>query len=180
MSGIHQFVPMLHRADAVGRHTLRLRDVVLARGIPSHIYVEMDDPETAAETRPFAALRRRGRGRGRAALPMRHGVGPRPLARRPLRNPRRELPQRHAARVLRAVGQRHGAPPAPGPDPAAGAGSPRRARPGGVVLQRGGVAPGRLPPHRRRAPCRHGAHRVGDGRAGRPGARRRRARAPAG
>jgi len=54
VSGIHQFVPMLHRADAVGRHTLGLRDVMLARGIPSHIYVEMDDPETASETRPFA------------------------------------------------------------------------------------------------------------------------------
>jgi glycosyltransferase involved in cell wall biosynthesis len=54
VSGIHQFVPMLHRADAVGRHTLRLRDVVLARGIPSHIYVEMDDPDTASDTRPFA------------------------------------------------------------------------------------------------------------------------------
>jgi L-malate glycosyltransferase len=54
VSGIHQFVPMLHRADAVGRHTLQLRDVVLARGIPSHIYVEMDDPETASDTRPFA------------------------------------------------------------------------------------------------------------------------------
>jgi L-malate glycosyltransferase len=53
VSGIHQFVPMLHRADAVGRHTMRLRDVALARGIPSHIYVEMDDPETASETRPF-------------------------------------------------------------------------------------------------------------------------------
>jgi L-malate glycosyltransferase len=54
VSGIHQFVPMLHRADAVGRHTLRLRDVLVERGIPSHIYVEMVDPETAAETRPFA------------------------------------------------------------------------------------------------------------------------------
>jgi len=54
VSGIHQFVPMLHRADAVGRHTLRLRDVLVARGIPSHIYVEMEDPETASETRPFA------------------------------------------------------------------------------------------------------------------------------
>ena len=51
---MHQFVPMLHRADAVGRHTLRLRDVMVARGIPSRIYVERDDPETAAETRPFA------------------------------------------------------------------------------------------------------------------------------
>jgi glycosyltransferase involved in cell wall biosynthesis len=45
---------MLHRADAVGRHTLRLRDVLVARGIPSHVYVEMDDPATASETRPFA------------------------------------------------------------------------------------------------------------------------------
>ncbi len=54
MRGIHQFVPMLHRSDAVGRHTLRLRDVMLERGIRSHVYVEMTDPETASETRPFA------------------------------------------------------------------------------------------------------------------------------
>ncbi|HEX4434122.1 MAG TPA: glycosyltransferase family 4 protein [Acidimicrobiales bacterium] len=54
MSGIHQFVPMLHRADAVGRHTLALRHALQGRGISSHIYVEMDDPVTASETRPFA------------------------------------------------------------------------------------------------------------------------------
>jgi L-malate glycosyltransferase len=54
VSGIHQFVPMLHRSDAVGRHTLRLRDVMRERGIASRLYVEMDDPETAPETRPFA------------------------------------------------------------------------------------------------------------------------------
>jgi L-malate glycosyltransferase len=53
VSGIHQFVPMLHRADAVGRHTLRLHEVLLGRGVASRIYVEMDDPETASETRPF-------------------------------------------------------------------------------------------------------------------------------
>jgi glycosyltransferase involved in cell wall biosynthesis len=53
VSGIHQFVPMLHRADAVGRHTLRLHEVLLGRGVASHMYVEMDDPETASETRPF-------------------------------------------------------------------------------------------------------------------------------
>jgi L-malate glycosyltransferase len=45
---------MLHRADAVGRHTLRLRDVLVTRGINSRIYVEMDDPATASETRSFA------------------------------------------------------------------------------------------------------------------------------
>jgi glycosyltransferase involved in cell wall biosynthesis len=50
MSGIHQFVPMLHRGDAVGRHTLRLRDLFVARGIASRIYVELVDPETATET----------------------------------------------------------------------------------------------------------------------------------
>ena len=53
MSAIHQFVPMLHRDDAVGRHTLRLRDVLAARGIDSRIYVEMVDPETEDETRLF-------------------------------------------------------------------------------------------------------------------------------
>ena len=54
MSAIHQFVPMLHRSDAVGRHTLALRDVMAARGIASRIYVELVDPDTATETRPFA------------------------------------------------------------------------------------------------------------------------------
>lgn len=54
MSAVHQFVPMLHGSDAVGRHTLRLREVMLERGIRSHVYVEMDDPDTASETRPFA------------------------------------------------------------------------------------------------------------------------------
>jgi glycosyltransferase involved in cell wall biosynthesis len=50
VSGIHQFVPMLHRADAVGRHTLALRDALVARGVTSRIYVELTDPETASET----------------------------------------------------------------------------------------------------------------------------------
>jgi glycosyltransferase involved in cell wall biosynthesis len=50
MSGIHQFVPMLHRGDAVGRHTLRLRDLMVARGIDSRIFVELIDPETEGET----------------------------------------------------------------------------------------------------------------------------------
>jgi glycosyltransferase involved in cell wall biosynthesis len=41
---------MLHRGDAVGRHTLCLRDLMVARGIPSRVYVELIDPETASET----------------------------------------------------------------------------------------------------------------------------------
>ena len=55
MSGIHQFVPMLHHADAVGRHTMRLRDVMVARGLVSNIYVELVDPETEAQTRPYTS-----------------------------------------------------------------------------------------------------------------------------
>ena len=55
MSAVHQFVPMLHRADAVGRHTLALRDALVAGGADSRIYVELTDPETADETRPFTA-----------------------------------------------------------------------------------------------------------------------------
>jgi glycosyltransferase involved in cell wall biosynthesis len=52
-TAIHQFVPMLHRDDAVGRHTLRIRDVLRQRGIASNVYVEMIDPDTAADTKPF-------------------------------------------------------------------------------------------------------------------------------
>jgi glycosyltransferase involved in cell wall biosynthesis len=55
VSGIHQFVPMLHGGDAVGRHTLRLRDLMVARGISSRIYVELIDPETEAKTSPASA-----------------------------------------------------------------------------------------------------------------------------
>jgi len=55
MTAVHQFVPVLHRADAVGRHTLRLRDVFAARGIASRIYVELADPDTASETRPYGS-----------------------------------------------------------------------------------------------------------------------------
>ncbi|HVT41585.1 MAG TPA: hypothetical protein VHD39_01280, partial [Acidimicrobiales bacterium] len=54
MTAVHQFVPMLHRGDAVGRHTIRLRQVFEARGVRSQVYVELTDDETADETRPFA------------------------------------------------------------------------------------------------------------------------------
>src|SRR5664280_817335 len=53
MKGIHQFVPMLHRHDAVGEHTRSLRDLLVAAGVPSHIYSEIPDPATAGETRPY-------------------------------------------------------------------------------------------------------------------------------
>ncbi len=53
MSGIHQFVPMLHRHDAVGEHTRALRDLLVAAGVDARIYCERPDPATAAETRPY-------------------------------------------------------------------------------------------------------------------------------
>ena len=39
----------------MGRHTARLRDLLVARNIPSRIYVEMIDPETESECRPFSS-----------------------------------------------------------------------------------------------------------------------------
>jgi glycosyltransferase involved in cell wall biosynthesis len=52
VSGIHQFVPVLHHGDAVGRHTLCLRDAIVARGLESRIYVDMIEVGTAAQTTP--------------------------------------------------------------------------------------------------------------------------------
>jgi glycosyltransferase involved in cell wall biosynthesis len=45
---------MLHRGDAVGRHTLHLRDLLAARQIASRIYVETIDPETQDECQLFS------------------------------------------------------------------------------------------------------------------------------
>ena len=53
MSGIHLFVPMLHRRDAVGEHTRALRDGLVADGIECRIYIEMPDPDTVDETYPY-------------------------------------------------------------------------------------------------------------------------------
>lgn len=49
---VHQFVPMLHRGDAVGHHTLALQRLLVAAGVHSTIWVEHDDPDTADLTRP--------------------------------------------------------------------------------------------------------------------------------
>lgn len=55
MSGIHQFVPMLHVGDAVGQHTTAVQAALRARGVASEVYVELEDPETSARTRPARA-----------------------------------------------------------------------------------------------------------------------------
>lgn len=53
MSGIHLFVPMLHRRDAVGEHTRALHRQLVDRGWTCRIYSETVDPETVDETTPF-------------------------------------------------------------------------------------------------------------------------------
>jgi L-malate glycosyltransferase len=50
--GIHHFVPVVHRGDAVGRHTLRLRDATRAKGFESDIFVDTVESDTETETRP--------------------------------------------------------------------------------------------------------------------------------
>jgi L-malate glycosyltransferase len=52
VSGIHHFVPVLHRGDAVGRHTLRLREATRSLGYRSEIFVDTVDEESAEETVP--------------------------------------------------------------------------------------------------------------------------------
>ena len=53
MAAIHQFVPMLHRHDAVGEHTMALRDLLHGEGVPSKIYSQLPDPDTAEETTAY-------------------------------------------------------------------------------------------------------------------------------
>jgi glycosyltransferase involved in cell wall biosynthesis len=43
---------VLHRGDAVGRHTLRLRDATRRRGLESNIFVDVVQDETAGESLP--------------------------------------------------------------------------------------------------------------------------------
>ncbi len=54
MSGVAQFVPVLHPEDAVGSHALALHRCLERRGVRSAIYVELEDPATVALTRPAA------------------------------------------------------------------------------------------------------------------------------
>jgi glycosyltransferase involved in cell wall biosynthesis len=55
VAAIHQFVPMLHRHDAVGEHTLALRDLLQHEGVPSKIYSELPDPQTSHQTSHYLA-----------------------------------------------------------------------------------------------------------------------------
>jgi L-malate glycosyltransferase len=53
VAAIHQFVPMLHRHDAVGEHTLALQALLRAEGVASKIYSQLSDPHTADQTSSY-------------------------------------------------------------------------------------------------------------------------------
>jgi glycosyltransferase involved in cell wall biosynthesis len=53
---IHQLIPMLHARDAVGNHTLALRDALRDNGVVSDIFVEHFDPNTKHETHLYTDL----------------------------------------------------------------------------------------------------------------------------
>ena len=202
VSGIHHFVPVLHRGDAVGRHTLRLRDATRARGVRSEIFVDTVDAETASRDGARALVPRAAQpgdvvvyqfatasamapwlaGRSETLVVNYHNVTP-PELMAPWDN-HLALGQLQAQGDLRAAGAAH------------------RARRGRLRLQRGAPGRGRLrqhgrhpavgrarrtrrsrPPRHRRRRRRRGrrATRPAAARAGSPSAgcrRTRRSRAP--
>ena len=131
VSGIHHFVPVLHRGDAVGRHTLRLRDATRARGFRSEIYVDTVDPDTEGETVPvldYPVAAERG---DVVVYQFATASAMAPWLAGPDRDPGRQLPQHHAARPDGALGQpsRPGSAARPGgPAPAGAAHRARRSR----------------------------------------------------
>ncbi|HEY2214293.1 MAG TPA: glycosyltransferase family 4 protein [Acidimicrobiales bacterium] len=62
MRAIHHFVPLMHHGDAVGRHTLRLRDAARASGFDSEIFVDIVQDDTAADTASILEYPDRSRG----------------------------------------------------------------------------------------------------------------------
>lgn len=61
ITAVHQIVPSLRSRDAVGGHSLRLRDLLRARGLRSTIYSDDVDPALAAEAEPLSELPAPGR-----------------------------------------------------------------------------------------------------------------------
>lgn len=56
LRAIHQIVPTLSSGDAVGAHTLRVRDALRGAGLESEIFAPDIDPALAGEARPLATL----------------------------------------------------------------------------------------------------------------------------
>ena len=117
---VDQWVPALHRGDAIGDSARLMRDAFRRWGTPADVYaLELDD-DLAGDGRPFAEWRPGGAGRRRHPA-LRAALAPH---RRPARAPRparAAAPQHHAARVLRGLRRRDGAHLRAGPRGAAAA-----------------------------------------------------------
>lgn len=60
MTTVHQFIPVLAGADAIGSHTLQVRAALRAAGFRSDVYAEVVHDERRGEARPFAEYAKRG------------------------------------------------------------------------------------------------------------------------
>ena len=85
VNGVHQFVPMLHRGDAVGRHTLACATLWCA--VASVADLRRADRSRHGVRDESASAYLEPAGRRRAALPVRHGIAAGRLARRPAARP---------------------------------------------------------------------------------------------
>ncbi len=163
MSGIHHFVPVLHRGDAVGRHTLRLRDGqsdawLRLRHLRGH---HRGGHRVGDRAGPLVS--RGGPARRHRRVPVRHGVRHGRLAGLADRNPRGQLPQHHAAGTDGPLGQPSGAGPAPGAGGSAAPGTARQAGHRRFRLQRGPPGRGGFRRHRGGPAVRRTADRSAGG-----------------
>ncbi|MCZ7531679.1 MAG: hypothetical protein M5U31_15900 [Acidimicrobiia bacterium] len=56
MTAVHQLLPRLAPRDAIGGHTLRVQEALVAAGITSEIYVGEVDPELKGRARHYSEL----------------------------------------------------------------------------------------------------------------------------
>jgi glycosyltransferase involved in cell wall biosynthesis len=72
VTAVHQFIPVLAPRDAVGAHTLALRDLLREQGFDSEVFTDWARPGMEGECRPY---RRYRRGRGETFLLYQASIG---------------------------------------------------------------------------------------------------------
>ena len=111
---VDQWVPALHRGDAIGDSARLMRDAFRSWGYAADVYaLEMDD-DLEGDGRRFSDWRP-GRPAGRRDPPLRASFSSDRGPQGPSRAPRAPPPQHHAAGVLRRLRRRDGADLRPGP-----------------------------------------------------------------
>ncbi len=168
VTAVHQFVPMLHRADAVGTaHAARCATCWPGVGSDRTSTSRWTDPETESETRPFARYAEEAEAgdvllyQFATASAIAPWLGARPETL--VVNYHNVTPPEQ----LRRLGQRPGAPPAPGPERSCGSWRPvpRSAWPCRPSTRRSCAAAG-FAPHRGRPARRDRADSMRAARAG--------------